>query len=87
LEVARAFVFGALLGLDIEVNSVEPVGRMAPIKLHDRTNALQKLFPVFAGFIGVFARKQGFDSNVRPVKKSYEVNEAAFLRRVAIRGE
>ena len=56
-EVARAFVLRALLWFDIEVNAVEPVRRVVSIKLHDRPNALQKLFPVFARFVGVFARK------------------------------
>ena len=67
--VTWTFVLRPLLRLNIEVNPVEALRWVNPIKLHDFPHMTQEFFPVFACFVGILARKQRFHPNIRSMEK------------------
>jgi hypothetical protein len=77
-EIAWAFVFRALLGLDVEVNAVEWIFRVVLVELDYVADVTQELFTVLAGLIGVGAVEESFNMNVIAMEKFNEVCERGF---------
>jgi hypothetical protein len=75
VEVAGPFVFRALLRFYVEMNAVKGIFGVVFIELHDIVNVIEELFAGLARLVGVGARQEGFDVNIRFVQLADEVGE------------
>ena len=73
-----------MLRLYVEVDAIEALVRMVPIKGQHFVDVGHQLVAVLAGLVGIGARKQGLDPDVRFMQQFDELLYLLLLRGTAV---